>query len=92
MIQAETEGGRPVDRPREYQEKERKKVKADKRERYYISERRGTRVREGLFIVPPTPNSCLVKELKRVCQEELRGCNIDMSVQERGGRTLGRAA
>ena len=39
MIQAETEGGRPVDRPREYQEKERKKVKADKRERYYRSER-----------------------------------------------------
>ena len=89
MVKAEAEGGRPVDRPREYQEKERRKAKSDKRERYYRNERRGMRVREGVFIVPPTPDSCLANELKRVCKEELRGSNIAMSVQERGGRTLG---
>ena len=31
----------------------------------------------------------LAKELTRMCQEELRGSSISMTVQERGGRGLG---
>ena len=42
-----------------------------------------------MFIPPPTPNSILAKEFRRVCQEELRESKIAMTVQERGGRRLG---
>ena len=46
-------------------------------------------MREGVFIIPPTPNSILAKAFKKTCQEELKGTNIQMSVTERGGRRLG---
>ena len=36
-------------------------------------EKRGTNIREGVIIVPPTPESSLAKALKKVCDEELRG-------------------
>ena len=61
----------------------------EKRERWYRREPRGTSLREGVIIVPPTPGGLLAKELKRACEEELRGSKISMSVQERGGRQLG---
>ena len=89
MLTTEAEGGRPVDRPRDYQPRERRRRREEKRERFYRKEARGTKVREGLFIIPPTPNSVLAKELKEVCKEELKGSNISITVQERGGRTLG---
>ena len=46
-------------------------------------------MREGVFIIPPTPNSVLAKAFKKICQEELKGTNIQMAVTERGGRRLG---
>ena len=52
-------------------------------------EKRGTNIREGVIIVPPTPESSLAKALKKVCDEELRGSKISLSVQERGGKQLG---
>ena len=61
----------------------------EKKSRYYRKHGRGTSVREGVFIIPPTPNSMLAKEMKRICDEELRGRQISMTVQERGGRRLG---
>jgi hypothetical protein len=91
MLKAEEEGGRPVDRPRDYQEASRRRAKEDKRGRYYRKEKRGTRVREGVIIIPPTPDSVLAKELKKICQEELKGTNISLAIQERGGRRLGQA-
>ena len=89
LLQGEEEGGRPVDRPREYMAVERRRKKEEKGERWYRGEPRGTRMREGLFIIPPTPNSVLAKAMKKICQEELQGTNITMRVTERGGRTLG---
>ena len=35
MLEAEARGGRPVDRPREYQEVERRWRREEKRSRYY---------------------------------------------------------
>ena len=87
-LQKEAEGGRPVDRPREYQEVERRMARTEKRERYYRKENRSSKVREGVIITPPTPNSILANEMKKICVEELRGSNISLSVQERGGRRL----
>ena len=46
-------------------------------------------MREGVFIIPPTPSSILAKAFKKICQEELRGTNLQMSVTERGGKRLG---
>ena len=89
LLREEAEGGRPVDRPRGYQEVERRRRREEKGERWYRREARGTRVREGVIIIPPTPNSVLAKRMKKICQEELRGTNISMGVQERGGRRLG---
>ena len=63
LVQGEAEGGRPVDRPRGYQEVERRRSKEDKGVRWYRRENRGTKVREGMFIVPPTPGSALAKRL-----------------------------
>ena len=85
----EGEGGRPVDLPRSCQREERRRRRGEKGERWYRRERRGTRMREGLFIIPPTPGSVLAKAFKTVYQEELRGSNIQMCVTERGGRRLG---
>ena len=89
MQQREQQGGRPVDRPRNYDEEGRRIRKQEKRERWYRREPRGTSIREGVIIVPPTPGGLLAKELKRACEEELKGSKISMSVQERGGRQLG---
>ena len=80
---------RPLDRPRSYKEVERRRRREEKGERWYRREERSTKVREGVLIIPPTPNSVLAKALKKVCQEELRGTNIQISVTERGGRRLG---
>ena len=77
-----------MDRLREYQEVERRMRRSEKGERYYRKEKIGSKVREGVIIIPPTPNSILAKEMKKICEEELRGSNISLSVQERGGRRL----
>lgn len=78
-----------MDRPRGYEEEERRRRKEEKRERFYRKEKRGKRVREGVFILPPTPNSLLAKEVFRVCREQLAESNLSITVQERGGRRLG---
>ena len=59
MLEAEARGGRPVDRPRKYQEVERRWRREEKKTRYYKKHGRGTKIREGGFIIPPTPNSLL---------------------------------
>ena len=69
-VEEERRGGRPLDRPRQYEEVERRNIKEDKRERFYRREKRGTRIREGVFILPPTPNGILAKEILKVCKEE----------------------
>ena len=89
LLLGEREGGRPVDRSKRYQQLERRRRKQEKGERWYRREARGTRIREGIFIIPPTPHSVMAKEFKKICQEELRGTNISMGVTERGGRRLG---
>ena len=89
LVQGEEAGGRPVDRPRTYQQEERRRRRQEKGERWFRKEERSTRVREGVFIIPPTPGSILAKAFKKICQEELKGSNIQMSVTERGGRRLG---
>ena len=89
MVEIEAPSGRPADPPKEFHSQERRRGREEKRERYYRKKPRGTSVRDGVFIVPPTPNNLLAKELTRICQEELRGSNISMTVQERGGRRLG---
>ena len=89
MQQRENEGGQPVDRPREFDEAGRRKRKEEKPGRWFRKEKRGTNIREGVIIVPPTPESSLAKALKKVCDEELRGSKISLSVQERGGKQLG---
>ena len=62
--------------------------RVEKRERYYKKEKRGSKVREGVIIIPPTPNSILAKEMKKICAEELKGSDISLVIQERGGRRL----
>ena len=84
-----SEGKRPLNRPRGFQEDERRRKRQEKRERWYRREERGTKVREGVFIIPPTPGSALAKTFKNICREELRGTNISMAVTERGGKRLG---
>ena len=66
MQQRENEGGQPVDRPREFDEAGRRKRKEEKPGRWFRKEKRGTNIREGVIIVPPTPESSLAKALKKV--------------------------
>ena len=89
MRQREIDGGRPVDRPREYEEVDRRRKKDEKASRWFRKEQRGTSIREGVLIIPPTPESVLAKAFKKVCEEELQGSKIRISVQERGGKQLG---
>ena len=62
-----------MDRPRSYDEEGRRRRKREKRERWYRREPRGTSIREGVIIVPPTPEGILAKELRKACEEELKG-------------------
>ena len=89
LLQEEEEGRRPLNRPRSFQEEERRKKRLEKGGRWYRREERGSKVREGVFIIPPTPESALAKTFKKICEEELRGTKISMAVSERGGRRLG---
>ena len=50
MRQREMDGGQPVDRPREYEEFDRRKKKDEKRTRWFRKERRGTNIIEGFVI------------------------------------------
>ena len=85
LLLAEEEGRRP----RNYQEAERRKRREEKGSRWYRKEGRSTSVREGMFIIPPTPGGVLAKGLRKICQEELQGTNIFLTVVKRGGRRLG---
>ena len=89
MQQRERDGGQPVDRPREYEEVERRRKKDEKAARWFRKEQRGSSIREGVLIIPPTPESALAKAFKKVCDEELKDAKIRLSVQERGGKQLG---
>ena len=89
MQKREEEGGQPVDRPRDFDEVGRRRKKVEKVGRWFRKEQRGTTTREGVIIIPPTPDGALAKALKRVCEEELKGSKINLSVQERGGKQLG---
>ena len=88
-VKEEEEGRRPMDRPRSYETEQRRRNKENKESRWYKKEERGSKVREGALIIPPTPNSILAKELRKVSQEVLRGTNISITIMERGGRRLG---
>ena len=88
LRQEVSDGKRPLNRPRGFQEDERRRRRQEKGERWYRREERGSKVREGLFIIPPTPESLLAKTFKKICIEELKGTNIAMAVTERGGRRL----
>ena len=89
MQKREEEGGQPVDRPRDFDEVGRRRKKEEKVGRWFRKQQRGTSIREGVIIIPPTPEGALAKALKRVCEEELKGSKISLSVQERGGKQLG---
>ena len=89
LVQGEIAGGRPVDCPHTYQQEERRRRRKEKGDRWFRKEGRSTKMREGVFIIPPTPSSILAKAFKKICQEELRGTNLQMSVTKRGGRRLG---
>ena len=71
-VKKEREGGRPAYIPRNYDPEGMRRTRIDRKERYYRKERRGTNVREGVLIIPPTPNSILAKELKKTCANELK--------------------
>ena len=88
-VKEEEEGRRPLNRTKKFEEEKRRKRKEDKKERWYRKEERGSRVREGVLIIPPTPHSILAKELKKICQEELQGNRMTITIMERGGRQLG---
>ena len=89
MVKREEDGGQPVDRPREFEEGERRRRKEEKVGRWFRKEQRGTNIREGVIIIPPTPEGVLAKELKKVCEEELKDAKIKINIQERGGKQLG---
>ena len=61
LVEAEEGGGRPVDRPREYQEASRRRQREEKGSRYYRKERRGTRVR-----ALPTPRLLAIGVLQGI--------------------------
>ena len=61
---------RPVDRPKRFQELERRRRRQEKGQRWYRREVRGTKMREGIFIIPPTPKSLLAKTMKKICQDD----------------------
>ena len=69
-----------MDRPKRYQQLERRRQRQEKGGRWYRREARGTRMREGIIIIPPTPQSVMAKALRKICQEELKGTNISMGV------------
>ena len=46
-------------------------------------------MREGVIIIPPTPEGALAKAMKKACEEELKNSGISLSIQERGGKQLG---
>ena len=75
MRQREIDGGQPVDRPREYEEVDRRKKKEEKASRWFRKEPRGTSMREGVLIIPPTPESVLAKAfLSKKCAR--RSCKV----------------
>ena len=82
LLEDVVEGKRPLNRPRGFQEDERRRKRQEKGERWYRREERSTKVREGVFIIPPTPGSALAKTFKNICREELRETNISMAVTE----------
>ena len=84
-----SEGKRPLNWQRGFQEEERRRKKEEKGERWYRKEERGSKVLEGVFIIPPTPGSLPANAFKSICREELRGTNTSKAVTERGGRRLG---
>ena len=71
LLQEVAEGKRPLNRPRGFQEEEKRRRRQEKGERWYRREERGTKVREGVFIIPPTPQSLLAKTFKKICTEEI---------------------
>ena len=73
MQKREQEGGQPVDRPRNYDEAGRRRRKLEKSGRWYRREPRGRSIREGVLVVPPTPDGALAMAMKKVCEEELKG-------------------
>ena len=89
MVKREEEGGQPVDRPKDFEVEKRRIRKEEKRSRWYRKEQRGTKMREGVIIIPPTPEGALAKALKKACEEELKNSGISLSIQERGGKQLG---
>ena len=89
MVKREEEGGQPVDRPKNFEVEKRRQRKEEKRSRWYRKQQRGTKVREGVIIIPPTPEGALAKALKKACEDELKNSGISLSIQERGGKQLG---
>ena len=79
-VKEEEEGRRPLNRPKKFEEDKRRKKKEEKKERWYRKEERGSRVREGVLIIPPTPHSVLAKELRRIFQEELKGSSMSITI------------
>ena len=79
-VKEEEEGRRPLNRPKKFEEDKRRKKKEEKKERWYRKEERGSRVREGVLIIPPTPHSVLAKELRRISQEELKGSSMSITI------------
>ena len=71
----------PINRPKGYQEEERKKRKQIKKKSWY-------RPFTSVLFVPPTPVSQLAKEVRKVVEEESKGRKWKIKVIERAGTKL----
>ena len=84
MCEEEDAGVRPVHRPREWKEKERRQAKEKKRQNWHQS-------KEGQvsapLIIDPTAGS-LAEELKDVCRKFEEVTEMRVAVQERAGNAL----
>ena len=84
MCQEEDAGVRPIHRPREWKEKERRQEKEKKRQNWHRS-------REGQvsapLIIDPTAGG-LAEELKNVCRKFEEVTEMRVAVQERAGNAL----
>ena len=83
MVETERNGGRPVNRPRGIDLKERKKQKQRKRDNWYEEGGYST-----VLFVPCTPGSILTKRLKEAEARSQEDREWKVKIVEMGGQTL----
>ena len=83
LVEVESSGGRPVNRPRKSDQTERRKEKAKRKDTWY---KQGGY--SSVLFVPCTPGGVLAKQMKEVEARSRNDRNWKVKIMEMGGQTL----